>query len=52
MIMLLESVREEGVVANVKHAAIFMPKEEKLWNTGSIGIQSPKALVRAVYLCW
>ena len=43
-------LREEGVGADVKHAAIFTPEEEeKLWNTGSIGIQSPKALVRAVF---
>ena len=43
-------LRKEGVGAEVKHAEVFTEKEElKLWETGTIGITNPLALVRAVF---
>ena len=44
------NLREKGIGAQVKHAAIFTADDEdKLWSTGTIGIHSPLALVRAVF---
>ena len=43
-------LRESGVGALVHHAPVISPEEEdKLWNSGAIGIYSPKALVRCVF---
>ena len=43
-------LREAGVGADVRHAAIFSPdKEEILWSTRTIGTHSPLALIRAVF---
>lgn len=42
-------LREEGVGANVKHAAVISPEEELLWKTKTIGDHNPVALQRAVY---
>ena len=43
-------LRQSGVGARVKHAAIISSEEEeKLWERGAIGIFSPKALVRCVF---
>ena len=43
-------LRKDGVGAEVKHAEVFTSEEEaKLWESGTIGITSPLALVRAVF---
>ena len=47
---LSRELREAGVGTNVKHASIISAEEEeKLWESGAIGIYSPKALVRCVF---
>ena len=44
------SLREQGIGGEVKHAAIFTREEEnKLWGTATIAVDSPLALVRAVF---
>ena len=43
-------LRQSGVGAQVKHApTISSEEEDKLWNSGAIGIYSPRALVRCVF---
>ena len=43
-------LRQAGVGAEVKHAALITPDEEDmLWTSGVLGVSSPKALVRAVF---
>ena len=43
-------LRKAGMGAEVKHAEVFTEKEElKLWETGTIGITNPLALVTAVF---
>ena len=47
---LARELRQEGVGAKVKHAAIITPEEEeKLWESGAIGIFSPEVLVRCIF---
>ena len=43
------SLREKGVGAEVKHAAVFSADEDRLWDSGAIGTYSPQALLRAVF---
>ena len=46
-------LRKDGVGAEVEHAPVFTREEDdKLWESGTIGIDSPLALVRAVFLMW
>ena len=41
-------LRKDGMGAEVKHVEVFTEKEElKLWETGTIGITNPLALVTA-----
>ena len=41
---------QAGIGATVKHAAVISTEEEdKLWESGAIGIYSPKALSRCVF---
>ena len=43
-------LRQQGVGAVVKHAAVFSPEEEdQLWKSGIIGDHNPVALRRAVF---
>ena len=42
-------LRKSGVGAQVKHAPVITPEEEKLWDSGAIRIYSPKALGRCVF---
>ena len=43
-------LRQSGVGAQVKHAAVIEPvEEEQLWESGAIGIYSPRVLVRCVF---
>ena len=42
-------LRKSGVGAQVKHAPVITPEEEKLWDSGAIGVYSPKALGRCVF---
>ena len=45
-------LREQGVGANIKHAQVITPEEEdKLWDSGAMGIFNPKVLLRTVFLC-
>ena len=43
-------LRQAGVGAEVKHAPVISAEEEdQLWRLGAVGIDSPKALLRAVF---
>ena len=43
-------LRQAGIGAKIKHAAVVTPAEEdQLWDSGSIGIFSPKVLLRCVF---
>ena len=42
---------QNGVGVDVKHAEIITAEEEEmLWSTGVLGVSSPKALLRAIFL--
>ena len=46
-------LREQGVGAQVSHAAVVLPEEEdRLWASKVIGDHSPLALQRAVFFMW
>ena len=43
-------LRRGGVGAEVRHAEVFSKEDEdKLWESGTIGVTNPLALVRAVF---
>ena len=43
-------LRRDGVGAEVRHAEVFSKEDEdKLWESGTIGVTNPLALVRAVF---
>ena len=43
-------LRELGVGAEIKHTSVISKDEEsKLWESGVLGIESPQALLNAVF---
>ena len=45
-----QSMHKEGVGVEIHHAAIITEEEEdRLWNLGILGDESPRALIRSVF---
>ena len=43
-------LREDGVGSSVRHAAVFSyEEEESLWKAGTLGVESPKTLLNAIF---